>query len=171
VNDNTRKLLKFFGVAVTGVEAEVERLAGTAAQLSASAGKEEIAKLLKDGSDLCQELNTRWLEIIQRVFSIQNRLQQQMAEAVHTSPMDQPARPASSGRPHTERGTHPPSPGFASRQPGLIRWMVAAAPACQQTCQGTTGPQARGGCLSQSPRFVLAFFFHLAIAGYNWIRA
>jgi hypothetical protein len=80
VNDDTRKLLKVFGVAVTDSEAEAERLAATAAQLSAGAGKEEVAKLLKDGSDLCQELNTRWLEITQRVFTIQGRLQQRLAE-------------------------------------------------------------------------------------------
>jgi hypothetical protein len=81
MNDDTRKLLKVFGVAVTDAEVETERLTGTAAQLSASTGKEEVTKLLKDGSDLCQELNTRWLEITQRVFAIQNRLQQQLAEA------------------------------------------------------------------------------------------
>jgi hypothetical protein len=28
-----------------------------------SGGKEEVAKLLKDASELCRELNTRWLEI------------------------------------------------------------------------------------------------------------
>ena len=81
MNDDTRKLLKVFGVAVTDAEAEAERLAGTAAQLSDSAGKEEVAKLLKDASDLCRELNTRWLEITERVFAIQVRLQQELAEA------------------------------------------------------------------------------------------
>jgi hypothetical protein len=81
MNDDTRKLLKVFGVAVTDAEAEVERLAGVSAQLSASAAKEEIAKLLHDAGDLCQELNTRWLEITQRVFAIQKRLLQQLAEA------------------------------------------------------------------------------------------
>jgi hypothetical protein len=81
MNDDTRKLLKVFGVAVTDAEAEAERLAGTAAQLSASAGKEEVAKLLKDASELCRELNTRWLEITQRVFAIQSRLQTQLSEA------------------------------------------------------------------------------------------
>ncbi len=81
MNDDTRKLLKVFGVAVTDSEAEAERLAGVAAQLSTSSSKEEIAKLLNDGSDLCQELSTRWLEITQRVFAIQNRLQTQLAEA------------------------------------------------------------------------------------------
>jgi len=81
MNDDTRKLLKVFGVAVTDSEAEAKRLTGAATQLSASSSKEEIAKLLKDGCDLCQELNTRWLEITQRVFAIQNRLQKQLAEA------------------------------------------------------------------------------------------
>jgi len=80
-NNDTRKLLKVFGVAVTDAEAEAERLAGTAAQLPASASKEEIARLLKDASELCQELNTRWLEITERVFAIQSRLQVQLAEA------------------------------------------------------------------------------------------
>jgi hypothetical protein len=80
VNDDTRKLLKVFGVAVTDAEAEAERLAGTASQLPASAGKEEIAKLLKDASELRRELNTRWLEITQRVFAIQSRLHTQLAE-------------------------------------------------------------------------------------------
>jgi hypothetical protein len=81
MNDDTRKLLKVFGVAVTDAEAEAERLAGTAVQLPASAGKEEVARLLKDASELCRELNTRWLEVTQRVFAIQSRLQSQLAEA------------------------------------------------------------------------------------------
>ena len=81
MNDDTRKLLKVFGVPVTDSEAQAERLAGTVAQLSASAGKEEVGKLLKDASELCRELNTRWLEITQRVFAIQNRLQTQLSEA------------------------------------------------------------------------------------------
>jgi hypothetical protein len=81
MNDDTRKLLKVFGVAVTDAEAEAERLAATAAGLSASTGKEEIAKLLKDGRELCRELNTRWLEITQRVFAIQGRLQTHLSEA------------------------------------------------------------------------------------------
>ena len=81
MNDDTRKLLKVFGVAVTDAEAEAVRLAGHAAQLSASASKEEIAQLLQDASELCQELNTRWLEITQRVFAIQSRLQTHLSEA------------------------------------------------------------------------------------------
>jgi hypothetical protein len=82
VSDDTRKLLKVFGVAVTDAEVEAERLAGAASQLSAGSSKEEVARILKDSSELCKELNTRWLEITQRVFAIQGRLQQQLAEAV-----------------------------------------------------------------------------------------
>ena len=81
MNDDTRKLPKVVGVAVTDAEAEAERLAGTAARLSASTSKEELAKLLQDASDLCRELNTRWLEVTQRVFAIQSRLQIQLSEA------------------------------------------------------------------------------------------
>src|SRR5262245_31347987 len=44
VNDDTRKLLKVFGVAVTDAGAEAGRAAGTAARLSASASKEEEAQ-------------------------------------------------------------------------------------------------------------------------------
>jgi hypothetical protein len=81
MNDDTRKLLKIFGVAVTDSEAEAEKLAARAGQLSTSSTKEEIAALLKDGADLCRELNTRWLEITERVLVIQSRLQTQLAEA------------------------------------------------------------------------------------------
>jgi hypothetical protein len=81
MSDDTRKLLKVFGVAVTDAEAEAERLAGTAARLSATATKEEVARLLKDASDLCRELDTRWLEITERVVAIRGRLHQQLAEA------------------------------------------------------------------------------------------
>jgi hypothetical protein len=73
--------LKVFGVAVTDAEAEAERLAGTAAQLSASATKEEVAKLRMDASG-CLALGTdRWREITERAFAIQGRLHQQLAEA------------------------------------------------------------------------------------------
>jgi hypothetical protein len=81
MSDDTRKLLKIFGVAVTDSEAEVERLVARAEQLSPDSPREEVAALLKDGADLCRELSTRWLEITERVFAIQSRLQSQLAEA------------------------------------------------------------------------------------------
>jgi hypothetical protein len=50
------------------------------------------------GGDLCQELDTRWFGITQRVFAIQNRLQQQLAEAV--------AKLQGMRRPTRWRGSH-----------------------------------------------------------------
>ncbi len=81
MNNDTRKLLKIFGVAITDSEAEAEKLVARAGQLSTNSNKVEIVALLKDGPDLCRELNTRWLEITERVFAIQSRFQTQLAEA------------------------------------------------------------------------------------------
>jgi len=79
--DETRKLLKLFGVAVTDFEAEAEKLAATASQLSADSSKEEVAKLLKDAAELCRELNSRWLETTQHIVAAQNQLLATCAEA------------------------------------------------------------------------------------------
>ena len=79
--DETRRLLKIFGVAVTDFEAEAEKLGAAAAQLSADSGKDQIAKLLKDVTELSRELNTTWLETTQHIFAIQNRLLARCAEA------------------------------------------------------------------------------------------
>ena len=81
MNDDTRRILKTFGVAVTDAEAETERLVARAGQLSPQSTREELAALLKDGSELCRELNTRWMEVTERVFAIQSRLQSQLVEA------------------------------------------------------------------------------------------
>ena len=78
--DETRKLLKIFGVAVTDFEAEAEKLQA-AAQLSVQSGQEQIAKLLKDATEVCRELNTRWLETTQHIFAIQGRLLARCADA------------------------------------------------------------------------------------------
>ena len=74
MNDETRKLLKIFGVAVTDFEAEAEKLAAAAAQLSPDSSRDQVAKLMKDAAELSRELNARWLEITQRVFALQERL-------------------------------------------------------------------------------------------------
>ncbi len=74
MTDETRRLLKVFGVAVTDFESEAEKLAANAARVAGASGKEEVAKLLKDTTELCRELNTRWLETTQHVFAAQNRL-------------------------------------------------------------------------------------------------
>ncbi len=79
--DETRQLLKVFGVAVTDFEAEAEKLKGVAQQLSGDTDKAEVAAQLKNVTELCSELNTRWLEVTQRVFQSQNELLARCAEA------------------------------------------------------------------------------------------
>ncbi len=81
MNGDTRKILKVFGVAVTDAEEEAERLAGSIGKLSPGSDKGEVAKLLKDATDLCKELNTRWMEVTQRVMAIQGQVLAQLGEA------------------------------------------------------------------------------------------
>ncbi len=79
--DETRQLLKIFGVAVTNFEAEAEKLKSVAGQFTAGTDKAEVAGHLKNVAELCRELNTRWLQVTQRVFEAQNELLVRCAEA------------------------------------------------------------------------------------------
>ncbi len=79
--DETRQLLKIFGVAVTDFEADAEKLKSVAEQFTAGTDKAEVAGHLKNVADLCRELNTRWLQVTQRVFEAQNELLARCAEA------------------------------------------------------------------------------------------
>ncbi len=79
--DETRQLLKIFGVAVTNFEAEAEKLQSVAEQFTAGTEKAEVASHLKNVAESCHELNTRWLQVTQRVFEAQNELLVRCAEA------------------------------------------------------------------------------------------
>jgi len=79
--NETRQLLKVFGVAATDFEAEAEKLAEVAARFSSGSGKDEIAKQLKNVTELCRELNTRWFDVTQRIFTVQNELLAGCADA------------------------------------------------------------------------------------------
>ncbi len=79
--DETRQLLKIFGVAVTDFEAESEKLKSVAEQFTAGTDKAEVAGHLKNVAELCRELNTRWLQVTQRVFEAQNELLVRCVEA------------------------------------------------------------------------------------------
>jgi propanediol dehydratase small subunit len=81
MNDETRQLLKIFGVAVTDFKVEAEKLAATAAQFSPDISRDQVANLMKDAAELSRELNARWLEITRRVFALQERLLTRCAEA------------------------------------------------------------------------------------------
>ena len=82
--DETRQFLKIFGVAVTDFEAKAEKLAEVAARFSSDTGKDEIAKQLKDVTELCRELNSRWFDVTQRIFTVQNELLARCADAAAT---------------------------------------------------------------------------------------
>ncbi len=81
MGDETRKLLKLFGVTVTDFEAEAEKLTARAAQLSPASGKEDILSTFTDMSELGRELTQRWLEVTQHVFAAHGRLLATLAEA------------------------------------------------------------------------------------------
>jgi hypothetical protein len=74
MSDDSRKLLKIFGVTVTDFEAEADKLRARADQLSAETPREELLAMLKDTTEAHRELNRRWLEITQHVFALQERL-------------------------------------------------------------------------------------------------
>ena len=57
--DETRQLLKIFGVAVTDFEAEAAKLKSVAEQFTAGTDKAEVAGHLKNDAKMCRELSTR----------------------------------------------------------------------------------------------------------------
>ena len=79
--DETRQLLKIFGVAVTDFETEAEKLKTVAEQFTTDTDRAEVAGQLKNVAELCREMNTRWLQVTQRVFEAQNELLARCAEA------------------------------------------------------------------------------------------
>ena len=89
--DETRQLLKVFGVAVTDFEAEAEKLKTVAEQFTDGTDKSQIVNHLKNVAELCRELNTRWLQVTQRVFEAQNELLAKCAEGAEqaANPLNQ----------------------------------------------------------------------------------
>ena len=79
--DDTRQLLKIFGVAVTDFEAESEKLKGIVSQFEYKTGKQDIVNQLRNVTELCRELNTRWFAVTQRTFQLQNELLARCAES------------------------------------------------------------------------------------------
>jgi hypothetical protein len=85
MGDDTRKLLKVFGIAVTDFEAQVDRLMAAAAAVGTGAGtgagKDEVQTLVAETSRLSRELGQRWLEVTQHVFAMQDRFLGAVGEA------------------------------------------------------------------------------------------
>jgi hypothetical protein len=81
MNEDTRKLLKVFWRGRHGCRGRGGAAGGHRLPAAAGAGYDEVAQLLRDARELRRELNTRWLEVTERVVTIQGRLQHQLAEA------------------------------------------------------------------------------------------
>ena len=81
--NETRRFLKTFGVAVTDFEAEAARLVERL-QSSDWPNDKDALTLLKDLTELCGELNTRWFEIHQRIHDLQKHLFSSVAEIVQS---------------------------------------------------------------------------------------
>lgn len=75
--DDTRKLLKIFGVAMTDFEAEAARLSAAAS----SASPDELRAILGSGAELCRELDQRWMEMTRHVFATREKLLAALAAA------------------------------------------------------------------------------------------
>lgn len=82
--DETRKILKIFGVAVTDFEEESERL------LSRIAGADPSSAVpaLRDALELLREVNQKWLGTTEHLFQIQQRFLERALES-----LPEPERP------------------------------------------------------------------------------
>ncbi|MGH7545178.1 MAG: hypothetical protein ACREKI_03245 [Gemmatimonadota bacterium] len=78
--DETRKVLKVFGVAVTDFEAESERL--LAALEAAPGSTAETMRALRDALDLLREVNRTWLAATQHLAGLQQRFLERAAAAL-----------------------------------------------------------------------------------------
>ena len=67
-------------MSVTDFEAESKKLQEVASRFSSHTGRDEITKHLKDVTELCRELNTRWFDVTQRIVTLQNELLASCAE-------------------------------------------------------------------------------------------
>ncbi len=79
-NDDTRRLLKVFGVAVTDFEDESTVLKERAAALAAD-DAEATRSLLKDLSELLLDLNGKWADVSAHLTKVQLELLSAVAQA------------------------------------------------------------------------------------------
>lgn len=78
--DETRKVLKLFGVAVTDFEAESERLL---ARLEATPrSTAETLSALRDALELLREVHGKWLATTEHLAGIQQRFLERAAAAL-----------------------------------------------------------------------------------------
>lgn len=78
--DETRKLLKIFGVAVTDFEEESERLLGRFAETGAD--PDRVAPALRDALELLREVNQKWFDATEHLVRMQQRFLERALESL-----------------------------------------------------------------------------------------
>ncbi|MFQ5894971.1 MAG: hypothetical protein ACE5JJ_04020 [Nitrospinota bacterium] len=82
--EETRRMLKVFGVTVTDFEQEAARLQGRLKEISAWPPGERAT--LKDLCELLLDLSGKWLQVTQHLFQTQVGLLESLARAAGESP-------------------------------------------------------------------------------------
>ena len=77
--EDTRKLLRVFGVTVTNFEDRSAQFLERAMQLRQAGDAQGIAALLKDAADALMDLQGRWLEITDLITQRQRQLLTELA--------------------------------------------------------------------------------------------
>ena len=77
--EDTRKLLRVFGVTVTNFEDRSAQFLERAMQLRQAGDAQGIAALLKDAADALMDLQGRWLEITNLITQRQRQLLTELA--------------------------------------------------------------------------------------------
>jgi len=79
--NDTRRLLKSFGVAVTDFEEESEELLERIRKLQREPGAELVAEL-RDLLELIADSNAKWQKVTQHVFAAQRRVLADVLQAL-----------------------------------------------------------------------------------------
>jgi hypothetical protein len=74
MEDETRKMLKVFGVSVTDFDREAEALLGRIRALGGEGTAGELLPLFIDLSELLLGVSAKWLEVTRHIFEGQARL-------------------------------------------------------------------------------------------------
>lgn len=82
MEDETRKMLKVFGVSVTDLDREAEALLGRLQALGEGGKAGDLLPVFGNLSELLLEVNTRWLEVTRHIFDVEMRLLTQAAAAI-----------------------------------------------------------------------------------------
>lgn len=77
--EDTRKLLRVFGVTVTNFEDRSAQFLERAMQLRQAGDAQGIAALLKDAADALMDLQGRWLEVTNLITQRQRQLLTELA--------------------------------------------------------------------------------------------